>query len=518
MNWHRLSDKLSPLKMMTTTKKVDYLSTTPTSATTPSSTSQPDSLDLDYDMWQGQFEFVGPTVVVPINALNGSSSTSTSLDKQSRTSSSSLEDLRLNGYIPPDQPVLIDEETFLSLHPNDFPSSGPQSGFFLDDYGSPNQSGNAHEPPYQLNNNSLTANGNVSGSGGGILNIKMLNNKTNNLISTGTIEEKNAKNNLINNNLKLINDNPELSNKYILKSSNSSSKMSDLIKTDLCDNLNEQLEILQRQVTNLADTQSNVDDRTSRTKTEYAVLQARYHMLEEQLRETELRAEERLAEEQKRHRELLARVEREAKLQNENCQIRIRTMEMEVTGLREEIQRLRLQSDKQAADLHATEEKLEKARDSLMISQQDLVEARSEEKKHRADKQAAEELMVELGKECERLRSERGPALPTTSPESLRLEELHQEMDELRQKNKSLEEANEELQAMMLTRSIEEGRNLLNGTSNSLAQELEAMSQNQLQVAFQEKEDENRRLKHYIDTMLLNVVENYPQLLEVKAA
>lgn len=46
-----------------------------------------------------------------------------------------------------------------------------------------------------------------------------------------------------------------------------------------------QLEILQRQVSNLADSQNNVDDRTSRTKTEHAVLQARYHMLEEQLRE-----------------------------------------------------------------------------------------------------------------------------------------------------------------------------------------------------------------------------------------
>lgn len=46
-----------------------------------------------------------------------------------------------------------------------------------------------------------------------------------------------------------------------------------------------QLEILQRQVTTLADSQNNVDDRTSRTKTEHAVLQARYHMLEEQLRE-----------------------------------------------------------------------------------------------------------------------------------------------------------------------------------------------------------------------------------------
>ncbi|XP_065079495.1 rab11 family-interacting protein 4B isoform X9 [Ochlerotatus camptorhynchus] len=305
---------------------------------------------------------------------------------------------------------------------------------------------------------------------------------------------------------------------------------SDVSLEDVQD-LNHKLEILQRQVTNLADTQNNVEDRTSRTKAEYAVLQARYHMLEEQLRETELRAEERLAEEQKRHRELLARVEREAKLQNENCQIRIRTIEVEANQLREEISRLRLQCDKQAADLHATEDKLEKTRDNLMASQQELAEAKANEKKHRADKQAAEDLMVELGKECERLRTERGPALPTTSPESLRLEELHQEMEELRQKSKQLEEANEELQAMVLTKGVEEGRNLLNGTSNSLAQELEAMSQNQdtvdsstlasltqLQIAFQDKEEENRRLKHYIETILLQVVEHYPQLLEVKAA
>lgn len=39
----------------------------------------------------------------------------------------------------------------------------------------------------------------------------------------------------------------------------------------------------------------------------------------------------------------------------------------------------------------------------------------------------------------------------------------------------------------------------------------------QLQTAYQDKEDENQRLKHYIDTILLNIVENYPQLLEVKA-
>ncbi|XP_036326688.1 intracellular protein transport protein USO1 isoform X4 [Rhagoletis pomonella] len=301
------------------------------------------------------------------------------------------------------------------------------------------------------------------------------------------------------------------------------------ISLDNVQDLNYKLELLQRQVTDLADTQNIAEDRTTRTKTEYAVLQTRYHMLEEQYRESELRAEERLAEEQKRYRELLARVEREAALQNENCQIKIKTIELEANALREEAQRLRVLCDKQANDLHRTEEKYELARDQIAALQQDLDEATQRERKYEDEKKAAEELMLELSKELERLRAETGPALPTTSPETIRLEELHKELEEMRQRNKAMEEQNEELQAQVLTRGVEEGRNLLNGTLNSLAQELEEMSQaqdsvdsatlaslSQLQQAFQEKEDENTRLKHYIDTILLNIVENYPQLLEVK--
>ncbi|KAM7354878.1 rab11 family-interacting protein nuf isoform 4-T4 [Cochliomyia hominivorax] len=295
-------------------------------------------------------------------------------------------------------------------------------------------------------------------------------------------------------------------------------------------NINYKLELLQRQVTDLTDTKTTVEDLTSRTKTEYAVLQARYHMLEEQFRDAEFRAEDRLAEEQKRHRELLARVEREAALQNENCQIKIKTIEIEANALREENQRLRVLCDKQASDLHRCEEKLELAKDQIAGLQQDLDEALQKERKYEKDKKTSEELMLELSKELERLRAETGPAMPTTSPETIRLEELHQELEEMRQKNRALEEQNEELQAAVLTRGVEEGRHLLNGTLNSLAQELEEMSQaqdsvdsttlaslSQLQQAFQEKEEENTRLKHYIDTILLNIVEKCPQLLEVKA-
>ncbi|KAL5292231.1 RAB11FIP4.2 family protein [Megaselia abdita] len=303
---------------------------------------------------------------------------------------------------------------------------------------------------------------------------------------------------------------------------------SDISLEDVQD-LNQKFELLQRQVTDLADSQNVAEDRTSRTKTEYAVLQTRYHMLEEQYRDLEIRAEERLAEEQKRNRELLSRVEREASLQQENCQIKVKTIEIECNALKEEVQRLRVLCDKQANDLHSTEEKLEVSREHILSMQDELNDAKLRDRKYEQDKKSSEELMIELSTELERIRTESGPAMPTTSPETLRLEELHQELDELRQKNRALEEQNEELEATVLSRGVEEGRHLLNGTLNSLAQELEEMTQaqdsvdsatlaslSQLQQAFQEKDEENNRLKHYIDTILLNIVENYPQLLEVK--
>lgn len=85
-----------------------------------------------------------------------------------------------------------------------------------------------------------------------------------------------------------------------------------------------------------------------------------------------------------------------------------------------------------------------------------------------------------MSREIERLRSEaRTPALPTTSPETIRLEELHEEIAALRGKNAQLEEANEELQASLLHAGLEQGRMLTAG-ENSLAAELEAMTHDEV--------------------------------------
>lgn len=100
------------------------------------SISEPESLELDYDMWQGQFDFIGPNQ--PASGVNS---------RQHNSSTPSSDDSNLNLVFDrlevTKTPILIDEETFLSLNPNDFTDSdgGPHSGLFFDS--SPSLNGNA---------------------------------------------------------------------------------------------------------------------------------------------------------------------------------------------------------------------------------------------------------------------------------------------------------------------------------------------------------------------------------------
>jgi len=117
-----------------------------------------------------------------------------------------------------------------------------------------------------------------------------------------------------------------------------------------------------------------------------------------------------------------------------------------------------------------------------------------------------------------------------------RLREYEEEVKRLKKQNQQLQETNDELSAQILNHGLEEGRHLLTLNStvpigNSLAAEFEAMSQEQtvpgfhnhsdmdfmkMQTALKEQKEVNDQLRNYIDGILLTIVENYPQLLEVK--
>ncbi|XP_043675259.1 rab11 family-interacting protein 4B-like [Vespula pensylvanica] len=287
--------------------------------------------------------------------------------------------------------------------------------------------------------------------------------------------------------------------------------------------LNHRVQMIQEQMHVLADTQSVGEERYARVKQENATLQARILMLEEAAKDAETRAEERLQAEQRRHRELASRLEREKQLQLENYAIKLQAIELESSSLRDEIGRLREQLERVKNDKASLEIELKD-------SQSEANTARENEKQAAARANEAHH-MLQVAKE----------ELIIRADNQQRLEELEQQVVHLQARNKSLEETRDELQAAA---AVQAGRELLmlnpcsNGTEKgpSLAAELLAgMNQDQmdghaieeyeppysiseLKQALKEQQEVNAQLRAYIDGILLNIVENYPQLLEVKQA
>ena len=71
------------------------------------------------------------------------------------------------------------------------------------------------------------------------------------------------------------------------------------------------------------------DERYSRVKSDNVTLTAKIHILEENIREIEMRGEERVGEEQRRNREIIMRMEREKQLEIENYTIRLQASQQQ---------------------------------------------------------------------------------------------------------------------------------------------------------------------------------------------
>ncbi|XP_066980530.1 rab11 family-interacting protein 4B-like isoform X4 [Macrobrachium rosenbergii] len=301
------------------------------------------------------------------------------------------------------------------------------------------------------------------------------------------------------------------------------------------DYLRAKVQMLQQQVGVLAENQVNSDDRFSRVKQDNAAYQARVVMLEEQLRETELRSEERQAEEQRRSRELINRIEREKQLTIENYTIKLASLEKEKKSVEEEGIRLKSQLEKLQKEKESLEDRVSEAEFSASALHQEnskLAElSRREKEEIKVERERSAQVIEELRCEIERLRTAEENARkrsPSIDPQNAQSAELQATIKQLREENKNLVEQVEDLQAQLLHSRLEEGRVLVTATNNnSLAAEFEAMSSEEgalygsdtvekLKKSLKDAQEANQHLRAYIDGILLNIVENYPQLLEVK--
>jgi len=283
-------------------------------------------------------------------------------------------------------------------------------------------------------------------------------------------------------------------------------------------------------------------------------------MLEENIREVEIRSEERLETERKRNRDALQRVEREKQLEIENYSIRLQTLEKEYGKLEAEAAQLRAQADRLRQEKADLEDQLSESRYALSEAESRVVklEDLSKREADRSDQErhSSAQLIEELSKEVEELRSKVSSVTSGVSYGSgsvdivdhtggagrdgnldggnvngvtldsemrQRVSELDSEVRKLREENRQLTESNEEMQAAsLLNRGLEQGKTLLSNidaapsSSMSIADELGGMSDFQVKRALKEQQDVNSQLRSYIDGILMNIMEKYPEILEVR--
>lgn len=274
---------------------------------------------------------------------------------------------------------------------------------------------------------------------------------------------------------------------------------------------------LTKQMEEIAAKAQSGDDERSRLKMENGIMAERLHILEEQLMQTERRAEEQLEYERSRNKDMMARGEREKQLEAESAQLKYQILE-------KDLQHTRREAEKAKTDLNKVREELEKTKDQLEDTKMLLDDMEDErvklekqfkdyKKEAQQDIDSSSEMVEVLKEQTEELRRRAVPRQGSIADQMVALEE---ELERSRSEARMLQNERDDLQAQLLAASVERGTSLL-ADIPSLADELSSGGgdSSQLLEALREQEICNQKLRVYINGILSKVIMMHPEILEV---
>jgi len=324
------------------------------------------------------------------------------------------------------------------------------------------------------------------------------------------------------------------------------------------------VEQLQRQVEALSESQASQDERYKRTRQENDELLNRIHVLEDQLRELEIQSEARSREDEKRFKETMAK---QMKLKSQECEQHLHTnyqLQQDIITLQKDLIKSEsmirtLRSEKEALEFELNEKNSEltglddevhklkllvkqlKEEENVKSNIINILNEELEDNHNRSQKQHSSSSSSSVNNNNSghhhpqnstpkrvQSASRRGsvtsgfgddvPSSSVLSSKALKdIDVLEANLGKLREDNQRLKEQNEELQGQLLNVQLEEGRSLIqegNNKSYSLADELGDIDVHKLMGALKDQQDDNARLRKYIDEILLKIVENNPEILD----
>ncbi|CAL8342872.1 unnamed protein product [Merluccius merluccius] len=297
---------------------------------------------------------------------------------------------------------------------------------------------------------------------------------------------------------------------------------------DSCDlDITEKVSFLEKKVTELESDSLANGDLKSKLKQENTHLVHRVNELEEQVKDAEMRVEQSVEEELRRHKEAYSKMQREKSTEIELLSNKVQQLEEENEEMKLNVCRLKSQTEKLDQEKQRMMDKLEdtslRLKDEMDLYRKMMDKLWHNRHEFQKEKEAMQELIEDLRRELEHLQLFK---LETEHPGegrglaeyNARTREIQHEVKRVKQENHKLRDQNDDLNAQILSLSLYEAKNLFacHTKAQCLAAEIDNASRDELVDAVKEQEENNYRLRQYMDKIILAILDHNPSILEIK--
>ncbi|KAM9779960.1 rab11 family-interacting protein 4A [Neosynchiropus ocellatus] len=297
---------------------------------------------------------------------------------------------------------------------------------------------------------------------------------------------------------------------------------------DSCDlDITEKVSYLEKKVTELESESLANGDLKLKLKQENTHLVHRVHELEEQVKDAEMRADQSLEEETKRHREVYTKIERDRNTEMDLLCNRLQQLEDENVEMKINVCRLKSQTEKLDQEKQRMTDKLEdtslRLKDEMDLYRKIMDKLWHNRHEFQKEKESMQELIDDLRREVDylqifKMEMENPGSSKGLAEYNAKTIEMEHEVKRLKQENFKLRDQNDDLNAQILTLSLYEAKNLFacHTKAQCLAAEIDNASRDELVDAVKEQEEINLRLRQYMDKIILAILDHNPSILEIK--
>lgn len=301
------------------------------------------------------------------------------------------------------------------------------------------------------------------------------------------------------------------------------------VESDI-DELSDQMNEMTRRMLRIEEERQAKSEHTEQVKIENTELRMRVNELEAQLHDVTLKYEETKARERQRAKEQIDKIEREKQLQLEVATNQLKQTQEELSRHERENEKLRQKTDKYKKQIEQYNEKLEDSQTRIcdQIEKYQLLNEKTSAEREQLGQQLHESTQVrgelqihvtQLEQQYKELAT-KYKEMKKSAAEAMNLVKKQEmtgttEMSDLREENEKLTQQIEDLNLQLLQQHIAKSKDFQkNPEEESLASEIGMLEVDEITMKYATLKIERQQLQEYLDTLLANILERDPSLLE----